>query len=291
MPIITQDQLRRIAPHGKPNIIAAIAGQADRVFPKYGYSTLARVQVFVGLCVEETGGFTGIEEDLQHYSAARLTQVWPTRFHTAAAAAPYANNAAGLAEVVYGGRMGNAHPGDGYKYRGRGLIQITGHDNYATLAKQTGIDLVNKPDLALSDEGMLECSAALFVRYPGILKACDAGDVTRVWNMVGGGAMNVPAHQQALSRTKAVITLLGKAGATEAPKDGGEAVVHDTRWLQAALNRLGTTPPLDIDGLAGPATVRAIKFAQRAAGLDQDGIVGPLTTAAIEAALAKRTAA
>lgn len=79
----------------------------------------------------ETGArFAPIEENL-NYSAKRLTQVWPKRFPSIAAAGPYANNPERLANSVYGGRMGNSEPGSGFRYRGRGFVQITGKDNYA----------------------------------------------------------------------------------------------------------------------------------------------------------------
>lgn len=79
----------------------------------------------------ETGArFAPIEENL-NYSAKRLMQVWPKRFPSLAAANPYANNPERLANSVYGGRLGNDEPGDGFRYRGRGFVQITGKDNYA----------------------------------------------------------------------------------------------------------------------------------------------------------------
>jgi putative chitinase len=90
----------------------------------------------------ETGArFAPVEENL-NYSAKRLTQVWPSRFPSIAAATPYANNPQKLANKVYGGRMGNVAPDDGWRYRGRGFVQITGRDNYAKYG------LADNPDAA-----------------------------------------------------------------------------------------------------------------------------------------------
>lgn len=92
-----------------------------------------------------------ISENL-NYSAKRITEVWPSRFKTIAAAQPYANNPEKLANNVYGGRLGNNKTGDGWKYRGRGFPQTTGKVNYEKFAKILNIDLVNKPELAMNPE-------------------------------------------------------------------------------------------------------------------------------------------
>lgn len=95
----------------------------------------------------ETGGkMQPVSENLTYSSAARIRQVWLKQFPTEASAAPYVKNPVKLANRVYGGRMGNIKPGDGWLYRGRGLVQITGRDNYA----KYGIE--NSPDAALEPE-------------------------------------------------------------------------------------------------------------------------------------------
>lgn len=89
-----------------------------------------------------------IQENL-NYTAKRITEVWPTRFKTIAAAQPFANNPQKLANNVYGGRLGNTGANDGWLYRGRGFPQITGKVNYKKFADLLNIDLVKNPDLAM----------------------------------------------------------------------------------------------------------------------------------------------
>lgn len=89
-----------------------------------------------------------VSENL-NYSAKRITEVWPLRFKTISAAAPYANNPEKLANFVYGGRLGNNKTGDGWLYRGRGYPQLTGKTGYEKFGKLLNINLVNNPELAL----------------------------------------------------------------------------------------------------------------------------------------------
>lgn len=106
--------------------IDAILDEAER-----RGTPLAHLAAILAEAHHETGGqFQPVSENL-NYSAKRLTEVWPSRFPTLAAAAPYAGNPQRLANKVYGGRLGNVDPGDGWLFRGRGLAQITGRENYA----------------------------------------------------------------------------------------------------------------------------------------------------------------
>lgn len=100
-----------------------------------------------GQGAHESSRFAKTEENL-YYSADRLMQVWPSRFKTRAEANLYAKNPEKLANYVYGGRMGNNSEGDGFKFRGRGWIGLTGKDNYAAASEYTGIDLLTYPEKA-----------------------------------------------------------------------------------------------------------------------------------------------
>lgn len=205
---VTSDQLRRAAPGGDPNIIAAIAATSGAVFSKHGITNRNRVLGFLSTCLEESQ-FKTLSENL-NYSAERAHQVFPREFPTVASAEPFAHNPQAFANKVYGSRLGNIGRNAGWLYRGQGLDQITGQDNFKLLARLTGLDLVNHPELVTSPEHMLECATALFVHFPGILAYCDAAAWTHVWALVGAGradasVINLRAHQDALAALQRAI--------------------------------------------------------------------------------------
>lgn len=133
----------------------------------------------------ESGGFKNNEENL-NYSAKRLQAVFPKYYKTAEAARADAGNPEAIANRVYGGRMGNSEAGDGFKYRGRGDIQLTGRAQYADMGKKLGVDLVNNPDLAKDPK----ISAQIAVQHwksSGADRAAMAGDQVRARKLTNGG--------------------------------------------------------------------------------------------------------
>lgn len=145
------------------------------------------VDDFLGQILHESAGLTQFSENL-NYSAERLCVVWPSRFPTLQSAQPYARNPQALANKVYGGRMGNTQPGDGWKYRGRAPIQITGHDNYAAVGKLMGQDLLTLPELLEQPRFALEaCIAWWEDRIPDSM----IGDPQKVTKRVNGGLIGL----------------------------------------------------------------------------------------------------
>lgn len=239
---VTAEQLRRAAPSGSPTIISAIAATSGAVFTKYQISNRNRGLGLLSTCLEESA-FKTLSENL-NYSAARACQVFPREFPTLLSALPYANNPQKFADKVYGGRMGNIGPNAGWLYRGQGLDQITGEDNFKLLSRLTGLDLVNHPELVISPEHMLECAVALFVRYPGILSYCDAGAFSHVWALVGtgranGSVINLSNHQAALAALQKAIPEVDVARQDYdrvAALDTGEPVItHSVEYEQRVL--------------------------------------------------------
>lgn len=127
--LISGPQLSKIAPTIKGSKAEAVAGMLSLICPEYGIDTPDIFHEFIANVLEECGEFSRFEENM-NYSAKRLMEVWPSRFRTLAEAEPYAMNGPKLAGKVYDGRMGNIHPGDGWKFRGGGPIQLTGRNNY-----------------------------------------------------------------------------------------------------------------------------------------------------------------
>ena len=144
---ITEADLRELFPHALDGYMQAIA-QGGRFFDQYGVTTHLRVAHFLAQCAAETGDFT-ITEESGAYSAQRLLEVFP-RYFTPAQARAYAHKDAQILSRTYGGRMGNGGEltRDGWTYRGRGMIQLTGRENYARRSPIAGVDLVKDPDKA-----------------------------------------------------------------------------------------------------------------------------------------------
>jgi putative chitinase len=142
--LVSPDQIRLMAPNSNYTAIGPALNDACNEF---GIVTHKEIRHFIAQVSVESSHFLRLVENL-NYSATRLTQVWPKRFPTLSDALPYANNPEALANYVYGGRLGNVNPDDGWTFRGRGFIQLTGRANYNECGKALKIDLVGNPSQA-----------------------------------------------------------------------------------------------------------------------------------------------
>ena len=120
----------------------------NKVFDKYEINTPLRQAAFIGQCQHESVNFKRLEEDL-NYSSERLCQVFPNRFKSIAEASPYNYNPIKIGNKIYSDRLGNGDEasGDGYRFRGRGIIQITGRNLYSVASSDLGADFVKNPEL------------------------------------------------------------------------------------------------------------------------------------------------
>jgi predicted chitinase len=199
---LTTAQLNSLAPNAKANYRTAFE-TADEVFAKYGINDSAlRLRHFMAQILHETGALTILTESL-NYRAERLLDVWPTRFKTVADATPFAHNPEALANNVYGGRMGNVDPGDGWKYIGRGLMQITGRESYERYGQALGIDLAGNPDFATDPQYTLAIAAEEWVASK-CNDYADADDIRRVTKAINGGYIGLAERQAWLGKTAAI---------------------------------------------------------------------------------------
>ena len=176
--------------------------EADEHFQTFGLVEPLRVAHWFGQFSVESRGFTTFEENL-NYSADRLTKVFPARFPTLASATPCEHNPQAFANRVYGGRMGNVQPGDGYRFRGRGP-GLTGRDNYTAAAKSTNLALVSNPDLAAKPENFVILAGDYWERK-GCNAAADADNLVLVTKLVNGGSIGIQERRQGVERAKKVL--------------------------------------------------------------------------------------
>lgn len=181
--MMTQDQIRRVFPRIQPNKISGLIDAMDR----FNINTPLRQAAFLAQCAHESREFTVTEENL-NYSPDRLLAVFPKYFQTTDEANRYGRNPQAIANRVYANRMGNGpeSSGDGYKYRGRGYIQLTGHDNYMRYAAATATDALNTPDIVSAPEGAA-MSAAWFWSKNGLNELADKEDMMTITRRVNGG--------------------------------------------------------------------------------------------------------
>lgn len=180
-------------------------------------NTPQRQGAFVAQCFHESAGFTKLEENL-NYTAERLAQVWPNRFATKLPggsvkpnqlALACAKNPEKLANMVYANRMGNSseNSGDGWRYRGRGLIMLTGKDNYVTASKITGVDFVNHPELVALPPDAAGAAAA-FWKINNLNAYADRGDYENLSKRVNGGSIGMSERLElTVTAVKAFIEL------------------------------------------------------------------------------------
>lgn len=158
-------------------------------FDKYQINTAKRQACFIGQCMHESGGFKLLRENL-NYSARALMNTWPSRFLDADVAEQYARQPEKIANKVYGGRMGNTEDGDGAKYIGRGLIQLTGKDNYKAFGDAIGEDLVANPQL-VEEPRYAALSAGWFWNKRGLNALADVMDIDTLTKRINGGNIGI----------------------------------------------------------------------------------------------------
>lgn len=187
-----------------PSAAKQIRPHLESALFRFGITTPHRIAAFIGQCHVESAGFTRMEENLMYTSARRLHAVFPSRFGSPAEAMPYVGDPERIANRVYAGRIGNGpeSSGDGWRYRGRGIKQLTGRANYAAAAAALGRPYLSAPRL-VQEPADAVLTAAWFWASHGLNPLADAGSIDAITRRVNGRAMMHAAQRR--SRTAAAL--------------------------------------------------------------------------------------
>ena len=202
--MVTREVLKAVAPNAREARINEILDNKD-ILTSYGIKTPLRLAHFLAQVSHESGGFMRIEENLM-YSSEGLLKTFSKYFKTKEEADKYARNKSAIANKVYANRMdnGNEASGDGWKYRGRGFIQLTGKANYAAAGKALKMNLVDNPDKASEVKTALEV-AAWYFESRGCNKAADNDSLKGVTRLINGGYIGLSHREQLLKEAKKAL--------------------------------------------------------------------------------------
>ncbi len=266
--------IRAAARKAPPDVIDGLLQAEDKIASQGALDNELRAAHMLGQCAHESSSFRTVFENLRYSSADRLLLIFPKYFKSLAQAKPFVRNPQKLANRVYADRMGNGpeSSGDGFRYRGRGYLQLTGRENYTKFGKRLGVDLVGKPDLAVKPEIAWQIAAAYLATRKKSGKTAfqwaDENNVEAVTLIVNGGTIGLSDRR---SRTGKALNALRGLKMLPQLKKGADGA--DVELLQHALAAKGFSPGT-IDGDFGSKTVKAVKAFQKASGLTADGIVG-----------------
>jgi len=201
--MITVEQLQVILPHNpSPHTLTSTL---NNLLPKYEINTKNRIAGFIAQCAVESVEFTVLEENL-NYGPQSLMKTWPKLFTNAEIANQYAHQPEKIANHVYANRYGNGNEasGDGWKYRGRGAIQTTFHDNYKVFAVYIGLSLDQAVAYCETPVGAIE-SACFYWKMHKINEDCDANDIESMTHKINTGYLGLPQRKMYYEKAKSVL--------------------------------------------------------------------------------------
>jgi putative chitinase len=279
---LQKEQLAQLIPGNKE--VDAWYEALVAVMPKYGINTERRAAHFISQCAHESNNFRSLQENL-NYSEKALKAVFGRYFGDApkANAAEYARNPEKIANRVYFDKyrkykMGNTNEGDGWLFRGRGLKQLTGRENYTKFGASVNMTAEEAAEYVATPAGAVE-SACWFWDTKKLNNIADTDNVTKMTKVINGGNIGLADRQQRYAKAMEVfgnpVSIVEDDGDDNFDIDEigvlrkgsrGEGV----KMMQEALG-------VGADGAFGPGTARALKAWQTANGLTADGIAGPAT--------------
>jgi len=276
MSLITEGQLAAMIPTNKE--IKAWCEELNKALPKYDITTDKRIAGFISQCAHESMDFNALSENL-NYREETLNKVFPRYFGAGKRnAAEYARNPEKIANYVYmdefrTSKLGNVHPGDGWRFRGRGLKQLTGRDNYTRFAKDYNITAEEAAEWLETKEGAL-ASALWFWNTNKLNAIADTGNVAALTKKINGGDIGLADRQARYSKAMAAL-----GGKIEAPVTTAVAETLRRGSKGDAVKQMQAKLGLAADGDFGPGTEAALKKWQAANGLTADGVAGAKTLA------------
>lgn len=199
---ITKEQLSQLIP--KNPYIDQWYEALSVLLPDYEINTPNRIAAFIAQCAHESASFTALHENL-NYRAETLSKVWPKKFPPAVAQ-QYAHKPEAIANLAYASRMGNGDEasGDGWRYCGRGLIQLTGKDNYTAFADSIGITPEEVSDYVQTFEGAAQ-SACWFWETNNLNQYADSGDIETMTKRINGGTLGLEDRKKHYEHAKHIL--------------------------------------------------------------------------------------
>lgn len=177
----------------------------NRILPTYDINTPLRIAAFMGECYVESNGFREIQENL-NYRAESLHITWPKHFPTIEIAEQYQHKPEAIANRAYAGRMGNGDEasGDGWKYHGRGLIQLTGKENYQEFCDSTQMSIDDAPAYLETFDGAV-VSACYFWQKHNLNEYADCGNIDEISHIVNGGSLGESERKQHYENARQIL--------------------------------------------------------------------------------------
>lgn len=265
----TQDHLAQMIPGNRE--VAEWYQALCEILPKYDITTPERVVGFVAQCAHESNNFRTLEENL-NYSVDALLRVFPRYFRPPNGRNPqlYARNPERIANYVYmdryrtsAGALGNTQPGDGWRFRGRGIKQITGRNNFAAFGRTVGMTADQAVAYVATPKGAIE-SACWFWSTRNLNRFADRRDIDGMTRVINGGTIGLADRRARWNRG---LEIVRNAGLAPQPSPQPSPPLSGTAKVDCVLRR----------GNRGPEVARV----QRALGITADGIFGPGTERAL----------
>lgn len=280
--MLTADQFKKLFPNCKDP--EGWVEAMEEVFPEYEINTPKRIAAFIAQCGHESGGWRTFSENL-NYSAKALDAIFGKYFVKAGRdAEEYHRQPEKIANVVYANRMdnGDTESGDGWRFRGRGPIQLTGKANYTAFANDMDVDVIDNPDLVSEDKQVALKSAIWFWNKNNLNKYADDSDIKTMTKRINGGYIGL---EDRIHHWKVALAAMGEMheeGHDDEVGDDDHVDAEDYGTLRRGMKGDGVKAMqaalgLDPDGIFGPGTERALKTWQHEHDLVADGIAGPAT--------------